>query len=545
MDEFDYVIVGAGSAGCVIAARLSEDPSISICVLEAGPPDRNIFIHIPAGFMKTIVNPSVNWMYETEPSEGSGGRRIPQPRGKTLGGSSSINGHIYNRGQRMDYDNWAQRGNRGWGYADVLPYFKRAERRVGDGDDTFRGREGNLIVTDINWSHPLCDAFMDGAKNMGIPRNPDYNGAHQEGVSYSQRTIHQRRRMSTARGFLHPALKRGNIDVRTSALCSRVLFGGENSKRATGVEYLRGGKTQSVRARREVILCGGTVNSPQLLQISGIGPAALLKKIGVPVVHDLPSVGENLRDHYPVRMTARVKGVDTLNERSRGLPLVKEVAKYFLGGKSILSLSPTLVYVFWRSNEALDNGDVQITFTPASYNEGVQSQLDEFPGMTVAPWQQRPESSGYIRAKSANPMEKPAIQPNYLTEELDRTTLIGAMRLAKKLITTPELAPYYDRAEAPGDDIQSDDELLDFARQRGTTAFHLMGTCRMGPATDPSTAVDDELRVHGMEGLRIADASIMPMMPSSNTNAPTIMIGEKAADMIRNKQPLPSVDVPG
>jgi choline dehydrogenase len=541
MDEFDYVIVGAGSAGCVIAARLSEDPNVSICVLEAGPPDRNIFIHIPAGFMKTIVNPSVNWLYETEPSEGSGGRRIPQPRGKTLGGSSSINGHIYNRGQRLDYDNWAQRGNRGWGYADVLPYFKRAERRIGKGDDTFRGRDGNLVVTDINWSHPLCDAFMDGAENLGIPRNPDYNGARQEGVSYSQRTIHQRRRMSAARGFLHPALKRGNIDVRTSALCSRVLFEG---KRAVGVEYVRAGNTQSVRARREVILCGGTVNSPQLLQLSGVGPAALLKEIGVPVVHDLPSVGENLRDHYPVRMTARVKGIDTLNERSRGLPLVKEVAKYFLGGKSILSLSPTLVYVFWRSNEALDNGDVQITFTPASYNEGVQSQLDEFPGMTIAPWQQRPESTGYIRAKSSNPMEKPAIQPNYLAEELDRTTLIGAMRLAKRLITTPELAPYYDRAEAPGDDIQSDDELLDFARQRGTTAFHLMGTCRMGPATDPSTVVDDELRVHGMEGLRVADASIMPMMPSSNTNAPTIMIGEKAADMIRGQRPLPSVDVP-
>lgn len=541
MDTFDYVIVGAGSAGCVIASRLGEDPDVSICVLEAGPPDRNIFIHIPAGFMKTIVNPKLNWLYETEPSEGSGGRRVPQPRGKTLGGSSSINGHIYNRGQRLDYDGWAQRGNRGWGFADVLPYFKRAERRIGDGDDTFRGRDGNLVVTDINWSHPLCDAFIDGAVGMGIPRNPDYNGARQEGVSYSQRTIHQRRRMSAARGFLHPALKRGNIDVRTNALCSRVLF---EDKRAVGVEYLRGGATREVRARREVILCGGAVNSPQLLQLSGVGPANLLTEIGVPMVHDLPSVGENLRDHYPVRMTARVKGVDTLNERSRGLPLVGEVAKYFLGGKSILSLSPTLVYVFWKSNDALDNGDVQITFTPASYNEGVQSQLDDFPGMTIAPWQQRPESAGYVRAKSADPREKPAIQPNYLAEELDRTTLLGAMRLAKKLIKSPELAPYYDRAEAPGDDIQSDDELLDFARQRGTTAFHLMGTCRMGPRHDPSTVVDDELRVHGIDGLRVADASVMPMMPSSNTNAPTIMIGEKAADMIRNKQPLPSIDVP-
>ncbi|MFT6579958.1 MAG: choline dehydrogenase [Alphaproteobacteria bacterium] len=541
MDTFDYVIVGAGSAGCVIASRLSEDPSVKICVLEAGPPDRNIFIHIPAGFMKTIVNPKVNWLYETEPSEGTNGRRIPQPRGKTLGGSSSINGHIYNRGQRLDYDGWAQRGNRGWGFADVLPYFKRAERRIGDGDDTFRGRDGNLVVTDINWSHPLCEAFIDGAVGMGIPRNPDYNGARQEGVSYSQRTIHQRRRMSTARGFLHPALKRGNIDVRTSAHCSRVLFDG---KRAIGVEYQRGGSTQQVRASREVILCGGAVNSPQLLQLSGVGPASLLNDLGVPVIHDSPAVGENLRDHYPVRMTARVKDMDTLNERSRGLPLVSEVAKYFLGGKSILSLSPTLVYVFWRSNPALDNGDIQLTFTPASYNEGVQSQLDMFPGMTAAPWQQRPESVGYIRARSSNPMEKPAIQPNYLAEELDRNTLVAGMKLARNLLRAPELAPYLDREEAPGADVQSDDEYLDFARQRGTTAFHLMGTCRMGPKEDPSTVVDDELRVHGVEGLRVADASIMPMMPSSNTNAPTIMIGEKAADMIRNHAALPSVIVP-
>ena len=528
-DTFDYVVVGAGSAGSVLAARLSEDTNNSICVLEAGPPDRNIFIHIPAGFMKTVVNPKVNWLYRSEPSEGTAGRRIDAPRGKTLGGSSSINGHIYNRGQRMDYDGWAQLGNRGWGYADILPYFKRAERRVGEGDDTFRGRGGGLVVTDIDWTHPLCEAFIAGAVGMGIPRNPDYNGVRQEGVAYAQRIIHRRRRVSSARAFLHPAMKRGNIDVRTHALAERIHFEG---RRATGVSYLKGGRSIRVNARREVILCGGTVNSPQLLQISGVGPGALLRELGVEAVHELAGVGENLRDHYPVRMTARVKGTKTINELSRGLPLAVEIAKYFTGLPSILALSPTLIYVFWRSHEALQQGDLQLTFTPASYHEGVQSRLDDAPGMTVAPWQQRPDSVGYVRARSADPREAPAIQPNYLAEESDRRVLLAGMRLARRLLSTPELAPYYDAETSPGAEVESDDEFLDYARQRGTTAFHLMGTCRMGPAHDPTAVVDDELRVHGLEGLRVADASLMPTMTSANTNAPTLMIAEKAAEAI-------------
>lgn len=536
MDEFDYIVVGSGSAGGTVAARLSEDPKNSVCVLEAGGRDWNPYIHIPAGFMKTLVNPAVNWLYESEPSEGTAGRRIHAPRGKTLGGSSSINGNIYSRGQRLDFDGWAQRGNRGWGYADVLPYFKRSERRIGDGDDTFRGRDGGLVITDIDYRHPLADDFIKGAVNYGIPLNKDYNGAVQEGISYTQRTIYGGRRVSSARAFLRPALKRPNIVLRTKAHATKIVFEG---KRAVGIQYRRGGKTVEIRARREVILSGGSVNSPQLLQLSGVGPAGLLKDIGIPVHHELPGVGENLRDHFVLRMVSRIKTMDTINQRVKGLPLMAEAFKYFTGQPSVLGLSPTLVYIFWKSDPALDNGDLQISFTPASYKEGVQSQLDDFPGVTVAPWVQRPESTGYIRAKSADPFEPPAIQPNYFAHETDRRLSIAGMKIARDLVQTPEFAPHVEHEELPGPDVRTDDEMLDYYRQNATTTFHLMGTCRMGPETDRTAVVDDQLRVRGLEGLRVADASIMPTMPSANTNASTIMIGEKCADFIMRRQLAP------
>ena len=532
-DAFDYVIIGAGSAGSLLTNRLTADGSTTVCVLEAGPPDRHPFIHIPAGFMKTLVNPSVNWLYETVPSEGTAGRKIATPRGKTLGGSSSINGHIYNRGQRADFDTWAQYGNRGWGYADILPYFKRTEGRLGDGDDTFRGRDGGLTVTDIDWNHPLCEAFIDGVVGLGIHRNPDYNGASQEGVGYFQRALYNGRRVSAARAFLHPARARGNLDIRTRAHVMRILFEG---KKAIGVQYHDGTTERVVSARREVILCGGAINSPQVLQLSGIGPAAVLKEIGVPVLQELP-VGENLRDHYPVRMTAHVKGTDTVNERVRGLKLVKEVADYAFRRKGVLTLSPTLVYIFWKSNPALEFGDLQMTFTPASYREGWQGQLDTVPGMTVAVWQQRPESLGTVRAVSGDYRDKPAIQPNYIAHEIDQKVLLDGIKLARTFLHTPELAKFNAGEALPGPEVQSDDELMSFARGIGTTAFHVMGTCRMGPASDPSTVVNDELKVHGMEGLRVVDASIMPTMPSANTNASTLMIAEKAADLILGKAP--------
>jgi choline dehydrogenase len=544
MDTFDYVIVGAGTAGCILANRLSEDSGTSVCVLEAGPRDWHPYIHIPAGFIKLFHQPGLNWLYTQEPSEWTGGRRILAPRGKALGGSSSINGHIYNRGQRLDYDGWAQRGNRGWGYADVLPYFKRLERRVGEGDDTFRGREGGLTVTDIDQHHPLSEAFIAGAVSLGIPRNPDYNGESQLGINYAQRAIHKGRRVSAARAFLHPAMKRPNLTVRTRAHATGIIF---ESKRAVGVRYRKGGRSGAsteVRARREVILSGGAFNSPQLLQMSGVGPPALLSSLGIAVTHALPGVGENLRDHYAPRFAVRVKNMDTINERSRGLRLGVEIAKWCIGGKSILGLSPTQVYCFWKSEPHLETSDIQLTFTPASYLEGQQGQLEHEPGMTAAPWQQRPESKGYVRIRSADPFEQPEIQPRYLTEEGDRRVLVAAMRLARRILKSKPLEPYYDYEDFPGDKVESDDEMLAAAKERGTTTFHPMGTCRMGPESDPTSVVDDELRVRGLEGLRVADASIMPMMLSANINAATMMIADKASDFIRRKAPPQPIILP-
>jgi choline dehydrogenase len=542
METFDYVIVGAGSAGSVLANRLSEDGKSTVCVLEAGPSDWHPFIHIPAGFMYTLVNPTVNWLYTSEPSEWTGGRRIAAPRGKTLGGSSSINGHIYNRGQRLDFDGWAQRGNHGWGYSDVLPYFRRSERRmapdVDSSDDTFRGKEGNLPINDLDWRDPICEAFIEGAQQLGIPRNRDYNGVQQAGVSYVQRIIQNGRRVSAARGYLKPAMKRSNLTVRTHAHATSIVFEG---KRAVGIRYNNGGQHgygREVRAAREVILCGGAVNSPQLLQISGVGPGKLLGELGIPVQHELAGVGENLRDHYAPRFVARVKNAETINELSHGVKLVGEVLKYAMTRKGILSLNPTLIYVFWKSDERVDNYDLQLTFTPASYKEGVQSKLDDFPGMTIASWQQRPDSIGWVRAKSADPFTAPLIQPNYLAAESDRQVLLAGMKLARRLLHSPALSKYYDREEFPGPQAQSDEDLMTAAKQRGTTTFHLMGTCRMAPDSDPTAVVDDQLRVRGLEALRVVDASIMPTMPSANLNASVLMIAEKAADMIRGRAPL-------
>ncbi|MEM8972518.1 MAG: GMC family oxidoreductase N-terminal domain-containing protein [Pseudomonadota bacterium] len=543
-DAFDYIIVGAGSAGCILANRLSEDGKHTVCLLEAGPPDWNPFIHIPAGFIKTLTNPKVNWLYEAEPSHWTNGRRTPVPRGKTLGGSSSVNGHIYNRGQRLDFDTWAQRGNIGWGYADVLPYFKRCETKIGDGDDTYRGRDGNLTVAPMNYHHPLCDTFMDGAAELGIPRNPDYNGAVQEGISYVQRTAHKGRRVSTATAFLNPAKKRANLNVITNAHATRITLDG---KRATGVEFAKGGRKGSMQrltANKEVIVSGGAINSPQLLQLSGIGPTSLLQQRGIEVCHDLAGVGENLRDHFAPRLSARVKGIETLNELSSGPRLVGEIAKYFVGAKSILNLSATMVYGFWHSDPATRSNDLQFIFTPASYKEGRHGVLDDHPGFTMAAWQHRPQSKGWVHARSSDPFQAPEIQPNYLDDEGDRRVTIEAMKLARNLMHTEAMRPYFDGEVYPGEELQTDDELLEGARRWGNTTYHVMGTCRMGPATDPTSVVDDQLRVRGLDGLRVIDASIMPTMLSANLNAAAMMIGEKGSDLILGKEALDPIIVP-
>jgi choline dehydrogenase len=535
-ETFDYVIVGAGAAGSVLANRLTSDPGVTVCVLEAGPPDRNPYIHIPAGFIKTLADPSVTWQFKTEAIPMTGGRRISTTQGRTLGGSSSVNGMIYNRGQPTDLDAWAQRGNRGWGYADCLPYYRRSENRIGLAHDSRGRNEDGIPVTDMDWIHPVSEAFIEGCLGIGIPRARDYNCGEQAGVGYYQRTIRNGRRVSAARAFLKPAMARRTLEVRTDARASRILFEG---KRAVGVSYLtgRGAEPREVRARREVILSAGTVNTARLLQVSGVGPADLLGRLGVPVVHELRGVGSNFRDHYASRFVMRARqGVETLNELSRGLRLGLQVARWATGRPNILATTPSHVHVFWKSFEGLDQPDLQCVFTPGSYAEGKVYVLDDYPGVTAGAWQHRPESHGWVRARSADVFEDPEINPNYLSDPMDIRVHLGGMRLLRRMLGTPELSRFVEAETLPGPKVQSDDELLDFAKRNGSTTYHLIGTARMGPETDPTSVVNDRLLVHGMQGLRVVDASVMPSMPSANTYATTLMIAEKAADFIRGRE---------
>ncbi|MGE8639135.1 MAG: GMC family oxidoreductase [Achromobacter sp.] len=531
-DLFDYVIVGSGAAGSILANRLSADGA-TVCVLEAGPPDNSPFLHIPAGFIKAVFNKKYAWQFSSEGTAQTNGRRVPIPQGRTLGGSTSINGLVYNRGQAADFDHWASLGNPGWAYADVLPYFKSMERRVG-GDDRYRGRQGELPVTDIDWIHPLCEAFIAGAVEQGLPRNPDYNGADQAGVGYFQRTISNGWRMSTAKCFLKPAMARKNLDVRTYAQATRVLFDGA---RAVGVAYCHPAhpaRVRAVRATREVIVACGAINTPKLLQLSGLGPAELLREHGIPVVCDLPGVGENLSDHYSVRIVARVKNSQTMNELVKGLNLAGQITRWLFKRPSIMALSPSLLHYFWKSRPELTAPDLQGVFTPASYKEGYVGVLDDFPGMTAGVWQHRPDSRGQVRIRSADPLQDPVILANYLADERDQQTLVRGIRLARRLLQSQALAPYFDSEALPGPLCESDSELLDFARRFGVSSYHVNGTARMGPADDKYAVVDAQLRVHGVQNLRVIDSSVMPAMPSANICAATMMIGNKAADLIRN-----------
>lgn len=533
MDQaFDYVIVGSGPAGSVLAHRLTQDGTSTACVLEAGPADTHPYIRIPAAFVKLLSRPELLWRFECEPGPGIGGRRILVPQGRVVGGSSSINGLAYTRGQAEDFDDWAALGNEGWSYRDVLPYFKRSERRIGSCDPAYRGTGGALPITDPDWTSPLCEAFIHGAAELGIERNPDYNGAQQLGAGYFQRCIHRGRRVSTAQAFLHPALRRGRVDLRTQALATQILFDGPEGRRATGVRYLRDGQVLTVQARREVIVCAGTVNSPKLLQLSGLGPAALLQHHGVPVRHDLPGVGENLRDHYTVRMTARARQVRTLNELARGWRLGLEIARWMAGRPSIIGLSPSLVHVFCKTRPELTRGDIQVLFTPASYKPGRHYQVDDVPGMSVGVRQQRPDSRGHVRITSADPLALPQVQPNYLCEAGDQQTVVAALKMGRRLLNTRAMAPYFEGENLPGKAVATDDEWLDFARRNGNTAYHMVGTCSMGPDGDAQAVVDPQLRVRGVQGLRVADASVIPRVPSANTLAAALMVGEKAADLI-------------
>ena len=523
-ETFDYIVVGAGSAGAVLANRLSASGQHRVLVLEAGP-ESHFWSPIPIGFGKLIENPAANWCYDSEPEESTGQRRIPVPRGRLLGGSSSINGMVFVRGQAQDYDHWAQLGNRGWSYQDVLPFFKQMESYDG-GDDAFRGRDGLLKVTDTTEKGPLYDAMMKAAEEIGIERNLDYNGAQQDGIAMTQATINHGRRMSTAYCYLDPARSRANLKIQTDAHTEALTFEGT---RCTGVRYAVGGQAREARANREVIVSAGSINSPQLLELSGIGQPEMLKKHGIAVRQALPGVGENLRDHYSPRMRWRVakRGV-TYNDRARGLGLVGQALRYGLTRGGFLAMPATPIRVYFRTREGLESADA--TFSCLPFLVGPNRTVAPERGVTVNVNVLRSDSTGSIHIASDDPKRPPAINFNFLSSELDRTGLLAAMRKAREFMNTAAMQDIMDSEMAPGEALQTDDELLDWVRNTAETTYHPVGTCKMG--SDPMAVVDDQLRVHGVQGLRVADASIMPTLTSGNTNAPSIMIGEKASHMV-------------
>lgn len=525
--SIDYIVVGAGSAGCVMANRLSEDGA-NVVLLEAGPKDVNPFIHIPAGVRTLLYNKSINWMYSSEPEPGSGGRRIHWPRGKVLGGSSSINGMQYVRGNSTDYDGWAQRGCKGWSYDEILPFFQKSEDFLEGGDSAYRGKGGPLKVEEARTILPLTDLFVEAAQQAGFPLTADYNGAQQEGVGYSQMTRMGRRRASTAQTFLAEAKGRPNLKIETDAMAAKLLFEG---KKCVGVSFRQGGQMRELRADREVVVCGGAINSPHLLQVSGIGPGAHLQSLGIETLHDLPGVGGNLSDHYVVRIAHRVKNAVSMNQQARFPRVVPEVIRWVLRGDGALTFGATSAMMFTRSREGLSSPDLQLLFAPVSFEPNRKNVLERKPGMAVAICPARPESRGTIMAGSADPFEPPVIRPNYLSAESDLHVLKAGIEQTRKVFAAPALANYTEGEVRPGTPMDTIDEVREYAQSQGTTIYHPVGTCKMGE--DPMAVVDSRLRVHGIEGLRVIDASVMPTVTTGNTNAPTIMIAEKGAMMIR------------
>ena len=528
MQTYDYIVVGAGSAGAAVAHRLSADAHNKVLLLEAGPASHP-WSRIPIGYAKLLTNPAANWLYSSEPEANTNGRSIPVPRGKMLGGSSSINGMAFVRGQAQDFDTWSQMGNQGWSYDDVLPFFKRMERYEADGDDRYRGRDGPLRVTNPEPRDPLFATLIAAAGQVGIPHNPDYNGASQEGIAMSQATIASRQRMSTARCYLDPIRGRQNLHIETDALTESVLIEG---KRCIGVRYSVRGEAREARAGREVVISAGTINSPQLLELSGIGDPERLRNLGIEVRQGLPGVGENLRDHYAprTRWAIGTKGV-TFNDRARGLGMVWQALRYAVSGRGLLGAVGAPIRAFVRSREGLEAPDLLLGWVPMLTELGPKGpKISRQSGVTCYAHPMRPESKGHIHIQSSDPRRPPAINFNFLSSSIDAELTVRAVRIARAVMTAPAMVPLQVTEIAPGTMQTTDDEIIGWVKRVAETTYHPVGTCKMG--NDAMAVVDARLRVHGIAGLRVADASIMPTLTSGNTNAPSIMIGEKAADMV-------------
>jgi choline dehydrogenase len=525
---FDFIVAGGGTAGCVLANRLSADGRNSVLLLEAGPRDSYPWIHVPIGYAKTMFHPVYNWRFKTEPVPGMNGREIYWPSGRTLGGSSAINGLIYIRGHRDDYDHWSALGNPGWSYGEVLPYFRKLEHNV-RGESEWHGAEGPLWVSDIVAKHELVEALIAAGSELGIPPNDDFNGPTQEGSGYYQLTTRRGFRCSTAVGYLRPARGRPNLAVETDARATRIVHDGH---RASGVAYVQGVEERTATARREVIVAAGSLQSPQLLQLSGIGPPAVLQPLGIPVTRALDGVGENLQDHLQVRVIFRCTKPITTNDTLKSWWRTMAMgARYVLTRTGPMAVGINQGGMFARTDPSLGRPDVQFHLATLS-SDMAGSPVHTFSGFTLSVCQLRPESRGVIRVTTPDPLAAPAMQPNYLATPHDRATIVAGIKLARRLAATRALSPYVAGEYLPGAAAVNDDDVLEFARNKGATIFHPAGTCKMGPASDPMSVVDSELRVHGIGSLRVVDCSVMPTIVSGNTNAPVIMIAEKAAEMI-------------